>query len=722
VSLGPLLVALVACLYKTIQIGHAMAGWSPAAMAAIALADLPFLAFIAMLAAIARSSPGGVRALVLSVALVANLLYIVDAWALTTLNNHLTLDRVIVLASDPTTLASFLNLQQGALVVLVVAAHVVAWWGRGPTARPALAAVTVGVVGALAGQWLPGRYGEYGFPPRAHLAEVDSAVVRAEFDAVEIAAARAWLGKRPRVKLPKAGSNLVLVIVESLSTRDSLRSGGFSDMVPRLDAISKNGVLFPNAVANYDLSEGGIIALLSGVAPIPFPRAGRSLFRSFGMQDSVVGDLAAEGYATRVVSAFSLKFQDMSEYLKAIGVDESLDGDTHPLLKDAPRFVLGAPSDEALVNAGLADVDMLAAGDAPYLLVLMTATSHPPWTDPRGVKDDSAVVWAFVDEQLERLYRGLEERKFFDDGILIVMGDHRQASVVNQDELNRFGQRAHALTPLVVIGAGIPRGIVDRRFVQQADVFRVLGDIADPAAPLSPMPVNVKVHTSGLENLEQVGLVEVFPEKSEPLGRAYLARVYGAYFEWMGEPPADAAAVERQVQAERAVHQDNATKRATDCPWDVTEPIEPDDRPGMLVGNYDAVRKEPHRLVPRAAPTVQPMSAALGAIPQSEIRPGAVSVARAFLRVPAEGTYSFQVAPGHGVCVRIDGIPVVRPDELWWNTFSVLLSQGMHELTVIRPAGSMGNAVQILWRGPGLPDYVGVPTESVLAPVTEDGA
>jgi hypothetical protein len=715
-----LLVAAVTCAYKATMLGDAIAGWSPRAIGWLVLEDLPYLGTVGVLCLLTGLGRRAVAWTALGLLVAANLAYMVDTWALLTLNHHLTLGYVVGLLPDAETASTFLTKTQGALLLATVTAHAVRLGGR-RWALP-VTVMLLGVVGLGARNLVPEPYRRYRFPEPSSRSAVEEGVA-ARFAPREIAEYRAWLSARPHVHLPRAGVNLVLVIVESLSTTDSARAGGFDDRLPTFDALADEGILFPNMIANYDLSEGGIIALLSGIIPVPFPRSTRSLFTSFRSQGSVVQELAARGYQTRVISAFPKNFQQMTDYLDGLGVHVVRDRDDHPVLAGAPRFVLDAPSDAALYDAGLHDVDELRALGRPYLLVLMTATSHPPWTDPRGRSHTEDAVWRFVDAEIGRLYRELRARRFFDNGILIVTGDHRKHSPVSARETKRFGARAAALTPLLVVGAGIPARGVDGRFVQQADLFRVLGKMADPQAPLSPAAVMVRVYTRGPLEFDEIGRLAVFLEAEEGLV-AHEADVHGAGFAWRGTPPPGAAGIEQRVQAERAVHQDNVERTAEPCELPLPGRWEPDgDHRGLLVrhvrggeGSGDAV---PAVLEARLRAGQE---RALGAVGAGAPVPGEAVEVSAYLRVERAGEYWFRVDPPLAKCVAIDGVAMVSGTRsaLDWDVGHAFLHPGSHRVTITRTGRATRERVTLLWRPPGGGKYERVPDTQFIAPRSVD--
>jgi hypothetical protein len=576
-------------------------------------------------------------------------------------------------------------------------------------------------VGAVRERVAPAQCLRYAFPARSVFAAVSPRPSdKAHFDAREIARHRAALGGRPLVTLPHDGADIVLVIVESLSASDSFATSGLRNRLRRFDAMAAEGVLFTNFFANYGLSDGGTIALLGGTPPVPFPMITRSLSIAFRDQESVVRALEARGYQTRVITALPLTFQRTDEYLRGIGVDVAIGRDDHPDLARAPRFVLDAPSDAALYDLALRQVDEMATAGAPFLLVLLTASSHAPPTDPLRRVDDEDHVWDFVDAEIRRLYDGLRERRFFENGLLIVTGDHRKHAAVTEAETARYGASAEARIPLLVIGTGVPRGVVDRRFFQQSDLFRKLGSITDPAAPLSPNPVVVEIFTRGVHEFDQMGRLRVFSE--EEGGRtAYEAFAYGANFRWVGPRPAGAEAIEYRIQGERALHQATLWAATAGCEWDLPPDAGPDgERRGVLVRQL-ALEPEPggrpraRLIAERGAARLESIDlGALGFAPRED---DVVEIG-GYLRVPEDGTYWFRVEPPFEACLSVDGLPVSsnRRAMLGWRDDSIWLAAGPHRLGLTHTAPRKTVELSLSWRRPGEDDFRLLETDRLIAP------
>jgi lipoteichoic acid synthase len=272
--------------------------------------------------------------------------------------------------------------------------------------------------------------------------------------------------------------NVVLLMVESLSSYQSALHGGPYDYTPRLDALAREHTWFDRFHANGFTTDHGLIALLA--AELPVPSIGRySSLEAFagygGRETSVVAPLRAAGYETAFFTTGDLGFLDKSPWLEALGFDR-WEGAEHAFYQGWPRFGFGAADDRALY---LRLLDFIGKRDAsrPFFAAALTVQSHPPFVDRKsGVLDEEAVFRA-VDAEIGRFADELQQRGFFDDGILLVTGDHRSMTPLRPEERAAHGTRAFARVPMVAIGAtGLPRGRIDAPF-QQTDLRASLADL-----------------------------------------------------------------------------------------------------------------------------------------------------------------------------------------------------------------------------------------------------
>lgn len=356
------------------------------------------------------------------------------------------------------------------------------------------------------------------------------------------------------VEIPAAKPDIILLVIESLSSINSTKVSGAVGFLDGFDKLAEEGMLFRNFFANHQASEGGMIALLGGYPPIHFPTASPYMFDEFAIQPSVIGEYQRLGYFTEFLTNSDLGFIGLSRFLGGLGFNRSRGRDEVDAMKDAPRVVQDAPSDALLYEEGLLTIQRLSSAQQPFLLTMATTSTHLPYTHPENGPDTPQAVWEWSLQKLTGFYQQLAETGFFENGILLITGDHRHMRPVIESETTRYGGSARARVPLLVIGNEYPAGEIDERFFQQSDLLRMLGEIKQADTPLSPQPIWVERYNRKFGRIKMIDSLSVFDEADH--GRhEYRLRAPGNRIMWLEEKPEFARRLETHIHAQRSLHQ-----------------------------------------------------------------------------------------------------------------------------------------------------------------------
>lgn len=309
----------------------------------------------------------------------------------------------------------------------------------------------------------------------------------------------AWKGEAAR-------PDIILLVVESLSSYHSRLFSGLADLTPELDRIAGENLAFSDFSANGYCTNDGMISLLTGELPLAPPAlAARSLRVELGFEN-VMGlphalpRLAAQrGYRTDYLTSGDTAFSEFAPWGRSIGFG-LIEGNEHYAGK--PRYTLGAVDDAHLFARSLERLK----GQGPVLQVLMTTGTHQPYYVPERDAFSEFAAVARMDAQVGRYYEALKSAGFFENGVLLIVGDHRAMTPVGAAEAALFGpQRAPARIPLIVCD-GKHRGMVGLGF-QQADVYRSLANLISEDKRVSdwqgdlladpPMPPRFILHKRG---------------------------------------------------------------------------------------------------------------------------------------------------------------------------------------------------------------------------------
>lgn len=480
--------------------------------------------------------------------------YLVDSFVLLALNQHAPLFDMGRYALEPGVVLSFFDIRAyGAIILLLVSLLTATRFGKG-VKRTAIILLVLGLL--IAG--FSTRYAPLPLSRYAMLNPVNLiGIVRHEpvfssysEEQIEFYASH----KHDAVAVPASQPDIILVVVESLSSINSKKVSGSSGFMDRFDELAEEGVLFRNFFANHQASEGGVIALLGGYPPIHYPTASPYMFDEFAIQPSVIGEYRQLGYFTEFLTNSDLGFIGMNHFLDGLGIDRSRGRDEVDAMRKAPRFAQDAPSDALLYTEALGTIQRLSSAQKPFLLVVATTSTHLPYTHPEQGPDTQNAVWDWALQQLAGFHRKLNEEGFFENGLLLITGDHRHMRPISEAETTRYGGSARARVPLLVIGEGFEAGGIDDRFFQQSDLLRMLGKTLAADSPLSPQPIWVERYNRKFGRIELIDSISVFDEADH--GRhEYQLKMPGNRIMWLDTKPEFSRRVETHIHAQRSLHQ-----------------------------------------------------------------------------------------------------------------------------------------------------------------------
>ncbi len=721
---GPFLLCLCVALYRASWLSVQLSGLDAAQVGFLLLADLPVLGLLGLLAFAELALPKHWKLVPLLLTVVLVAAYLADVLAVLALNARLQLSDIRRFGGEWWLASSFVS--ASTLIVLLVTAGAFLVAPPAPVMLvrllPASALVLLLLPLAVAERAIPSHLQKYSGsvlllgrelwgaprPPIPRYRPGDVAAYRAEYEALFDA------------PFARTGRDVILVIVESLSAVDSLRTSGVADRLPRLDTLSREGMLFRNFLANFEASEGGIVALASGVPPLHFPTASTNTFGEYARQRAITDAFRRAGYRCEFLTSVPLQFISMDAYATSPSVGFAAAAGQHqiPRYADAPRFGFESPADRVLYEELLARLD---ARDAiprqPLLMVAVTASSHTPYVDPLGRADTAENVWSYVQDELAWLHGQLDRRGFFENGVLLITGDHRRMMPVHEAERERYGDSAKARIPLVVIGAGVPRDVVDDRLLQQADLLRMLDRLATPSADLSPFAVWVERYVFVFGVASNASSLEVF-DPADSMRRAHRLRLRGAEIEWLN-PPGNALAIERAIHRQRALQQATRSARVAAAVLRFGRDLEPGPgSQGALVGLSTDVDLARDPDDPRGA--LRRLTADVSDVEHVLRRAGGWTgpltlTARAFLSVPEDGEYWFSVFADDESCLAIDK-EVVLGCQPGLNESAALLTAGPHRFD-LRYADRGGSRVlRLRWLPPGATAFTALPADRLIAP------
>lgn len=269
--------------------------------------------------------------------------------------------------------------------------------------------------------------------------------------------------------------NYIILMVESLSSYQSQYFSDIKSWTPHLDKIAKENLSFHNFFANGFTTEDGEISLLLGQLPIypPYSHSssgGTSFDGFFDAKNSLPYILNDMEYSTEFLTSADLSFSDTGEWARSIGFDY-IEGHEHEYYDSWERYHFEAAPDEALYNRVVSRVETNEEKD--YFIFVKTTSTHHPFINPKNGKQSEEETFRYADKQIKNLYDSLRNMNFFENGTLIIVGDHHAMIPLKPSEIYTFGpSQAPARVPLIIVG-NEPAAEVHIPY-QQIDVYNYI--------------------------------------------------------------------------------------------------------------------------------------------------------------------------------------------------------------------------------------------------------
>lgn len=222
----------------------------------------------------------------------------------------------------------------------------------------------------------------------------------------------------------KENPNVVIIILESFSTKVIGELGGKWDATPQLNRLIKEGLIFNNFYSNASRSDKGIVSILSGypgqptTSIIKYPDKTLSLpslFKSFN-------DI---GYETSFYYGGDIDFANMRSYFINSGAQHIISLDNFDSdLNDSKWGV----HDEHLFEYFFND---LMNNKQPYFKTLFTLSSHDPFEVPMNPVfdgNDRATKYLnsiyYTDSCLGMFFNKVKETEIWNNSLFILVADH----------------------------------------------------------------------------------------------------------------------------------------------------------------------------------------------------------------------------------------------------------------------------------------------------------
>lgn len=223
--------------------------------------------------------------------------------------------------------------------------------------------------------------------------------------------------------------NLVLIVVESLSSEFIGKLGNRDGITPYLDKISGESLFFTNFYATGTRTVRGLEAVTLSIPPIP----GTSALRMEGSAGAFnIGSvLEKEGYSVDFMYGGFSYFDNLKGYFSSNRYKVT---DRSDFKKEEIEFSnIWGVSDGDLFNKSLNMMDERASSGKPFFYLITTTSNHRPYTFPEGKIDlpsgsGRKAAVKYTDYVIGKFIEDAKKKEWFENTIFVIVADHCASS------------------------------------------------------------------------------------------------------------------------------------------------------------------------------------------------------------------------------------------------------------------------------------------------------
>ena len=258
--------------------------------------------------------------------------------------------------------------------------------------------------------------------------------------------------------------NVILIILESFSNKVIEPLGGASGIVPNLNRLAQEGILFKNFYATGNRSDKGITALLATYPALVGPYSILRFPEKIKNLDYLSPYFTENNYGTHFYYAGEIEFYDTKTLVLHSGYNHVVSVRDFP--SSAKQQKWGVP-DALFYQRVLKDMETFTT---PFFLATYNISSHPPYDIP-GIQEkkyENAI--AYSDQYLGDFVTQLKKSSLWDNTLLIITADHGTLDFKNTSISDPL---THQI-PMLWIGGVIDTSFVNENIGMQSDLAATL--------------------------------------------------------------------------------------------------------------------------------------------------------------------------------------------------------------------------------------------------------
>ena len=226
-------------------------------------------------------------------------------------------------------------------------------------------------------------------------------------------------------------SNIIIVVMESMSAEYMAKFGNPDNLTPNLDALSSKSLFFTNLYATGTRTVRGLEAITLSIPPTP----GNSVLKRPNNEGlySLGYVFKDRGYDVKFLYGGYGYFDNMNYFFSTNGfgtIDRLNFSESEQTFSNAWGLC-----DEDLFNKSISQANESFKNGEPFMQLIMTTSNHRPYTFPTGKIDLPAdgsgkrpAGVKYADFAIGQFIKNAAKNPWFDDTIFVFVADHTAGS------------------------------------------------------------------------------------------------------------------------------------------------------------------------------------------------------------------------------------------------------------------------------------------------------
>lgn len=279
--------------------------------------------------------------------------------------------------------------------------------------------------------------------------------------------------------------NVVLVIMESMTSHKVGRFGNKFGLTPNLDSLAQNGISFDNFYSAGIHTYNGVFSSLYSYPAIyrQKPTLTSPINEYYGMPQV----LKEQGYQSAFFTTHNESFDNLGGFLTANSFDEIYSDKNYPKEK-----LIGAwgVTDDYMFEYAIGKMNEMSKNESPFLSVLLTCSDHAPYTlpdyyNPRNTDLKHQIV-EYVDWSIGKFIKEASKEDWYKNTLFVFVSDHGQSMNVTYEMPLSLNQ-----IPCIIYNPNIVKAQSVENFGGQIDIFPTLMGLMNKSYVNSTMGIDI---------------------------------------------------------------------------------------------------------------------------------------------------------------------------------------------------------------------------------------